>query len=467
MIKPVILCGGCGSRLWPLSRNLYPKQFLALLGEKTLFQETLARAAGLPGALAPMTVCNLEHRFIVAEQLRGLGLEGEIVLEPAGRNTAPAIAVAALRCEKRDPVLLVLPADHHIEPREDFARAVDQALPLAEEGWLVTFGIDPTRPETGYGYIRGGRPRGGGRHIDAFVEKPDLKRAEAMLAEGGHYWNSGIFVLKPSAYLREMERLQPEMLEACRRAVAASKADLDFIRLDRKAFEACPEDSIDYAVMEKTDKGVVVPMSVRWSDLGSWHALFEAGPKDAHGNVTHGDVHIHDAEGCYLDSRDRLLTAVGVRDLVVVVTADAVLVADKDASPRVKELVAGLRREGRPEVVSHRKVYRPWGAYETTDQADRFKVKRITVNPGQILSLQKHHHRAEHWIVVRGTAAIVNGDTELVLREDQSTYIPIGNVHRLENPGRIPLDIIEVQTGSYLEEDDIVRLDDVYNRLAD
>lgn len=467
MIQPVILCGGCGSRLWPLSRNLYPKQFLALLGEKTLFQETLARVAGLPGVLAPMTVCNLEHRFIVAEQLRGLGLEGEIVLEPAGRNTAPAIAVAALRCEKRDPVLLVLPADHHIEPREDFARAVEHALPLAEEGRLVTFGIEPTRPETGYGYIRAGRQRGRGHHIDAFVEKPDVKRAEAMLAEGGHYWNSGIFVLKPSAYLREMERFRPEMLAACRRAVAASKADLDFIRLDRKAFEACPEDSIDYAVMEKTDKGVVVPMSAHWSDLGSWHALFEAGQKDAYGNVTHGDVHIHEAQGCYLDSRDKLLTAVGVRDLVVVVTADAVLVADKDASPRVKELVAGLRREGRPEVVSHRKVYRPWGAYETTDQADRFKVKRITVNPGQILSLQKHHHRAEHWIVVRGTAAIVNGDTELVLREDQSTYIPIGNVHRLENPGRIPLDIIEVQTGSYLEEDDIVRLDDVYNRLAD
>lgn len=467
MIQPIILGGGTGSRLWPLSRELYPKQFLALAGEATLFQDTVRRAAALPETAPPLVLCNLEHRFIVAEQLRALDCSGEIVLEPVGRNTAPAIAVAALRRLADDPLLLVLPADHRIAPQAAFAAAVAAAVPLAEDGVLVTFGVTPAAPETGFGYIRRGEPLGGGFRVAAFVEKPDEDRARAMLAAGGHFWNSGMFLFKASVLLAELERLRPDILAACRAALDASRTDLDFLRLEAAAFAACPEESIDYAVMERTDRAAVVALDAAWSDLGSWAALLAAGDKDAAGNVTTGDVLVEDASGCYLHSRGALLAAVGVSDLIVVVTPDAVLVAHKDKTQQVKTVVNRLRRAKRGEAVAHRKVYRPWGAYETTDLADRFQVKRITVKPGQVLSLQKHHHRAEHWVVVRGTAAIVNGDREILLTEDQSTYIPVGGVHRLGNPGKIPLEIIEVQTGSYLGEDDIVRLEDVYDRTKD
>lgn len=465
MIKPIMLCGGSGSRLWPLSRELYPKQFLALQGEKTLLQDTLLRAATLRDSLPPLAICNREHRFIVAEQVHSLGLTGEIVLEPVARNTAPAVAVAALLCEEQDHVLLVLPADHQIQTTEAFAQAVHKALPLARQGALVTFGITPTTPETGYGYIQRGPATGQGFEVEAFVEKPDADNALRMVSSGDHYWNSGIFMFTARAILRELEEFAPLILESCRQAVARSSNDIDFLRLDADAFAACPSDSLDYAVMEKTRCGMVMPMDVYWSDLGSWSALYDAGVKDPAGNVVSGDVFAQSSRNCYLHSKDRLLAAVGVEDVIAVVTSDAVLVAHKDSSQEVKDVVTRLRQEGRDEAVVHRKVYRPWGSYESTDYADRFQVKRITVNPGQVLSLQKHHHRAEHWIVVRGTAEIVNGDKKLLLSEDQSTYIPIGNVHRLGNPGKIPLEIIEVQTGPYLGEDDIVRLEDIYDRL--
>ncbi len=464
MIKPVILCGGKGSRLWPLSRELYPKQFLAVGGSRTLFQQAVLRAVGLD-ALPPMTVCNTEHRFLVAEQLQGLSISGEIVLEPVGRNTAPAIAAAAVLCEREDPVLLVMPADHIIEPISGFATAVAKALPLAEQGMLVTFGVIPDRPETGFGYIKRGAPVGEGFGVASFVEKPDADTALEFKDSGEYYWNSGMFMYRASALLAELETFAPEIVAACRGAVEESSADLDFIRLDKKRFSAGPADSIDYAVMEKTKHGAVVPMDVEWSDLGSWSALFDAGNKDDAGNVVLGDVLVQDSKGCYLHSENKLLAAVGLEDVIAVVTADAVLVAHRDQSQQVKEVVNRLHEAGREEALVHRKVYRPWGSYESMDMADRFQVKRITVKPGQKLSLQKHHHRAEHWVVVRGTALIVNGDKEMLLSEDQSTYIPIGNVHRLSNPGKIPLELIEVQTGPYLGEDDIVRLEDVYDRV--
>jgi mannose-1-phosphate guanylyltransferase/mannose-6-phosphate isomerase len=464
MIKPVILCGGKGSRLWPLSRELYPKQFLAVGGSRTLFQQTVLRVAGLD-AQPPMTICNTEHRFLVAEQLQGLNISGEIVLEPVGRNTAPAIAAAAVLCEREDPVLLVMPADHIMEPISGFAAAVAKALPLAEQGMLVTFGVAPDRPETGFGYIKRGAAMGEGFGVASFVEKPDAATALQFQESGEYYWNSGMFMYRASALLAELERFAPEIVAASRGAVEASATDLDFIRLDKKRFSAGPADSIDYAVMEKTERGAVVPMDVRWGDLGSWSALFDAGKKDDAGNVVLGDVLVQDSRGCYLHSENKLLAAVGLEDVIAVVTADAVLVAHRDQAQQVKEVVNRLHEAGRPEAVLHRKVYRPWGSYESMDIADRFQVKRITVKPGQKLSLQKHHHRAEHWVVVRGTAQIVNGDKEMLLSEDQSTYIPIGNVHRLSNPGKIPLELIEVQTGPYLGEDDIVRLEDVYDRL--
>ncbi len=464
MIKPVILCGGKGSRLWPLSRELYPKQFLAVGGSRTLFQQTVLRAAGLD-AQPPMTICNTEHRFLVAEQLQGLNISGEIVLEPVGRNTAPAIAAAAVLCEREDPVLLVMPADHIMEPVSGFAAAVAKALPLAEQGMLVTFGVAPDRPETGFGYIKRGAAMGEGFGVASFVEKPDAATALEFQESGEYYWNSGMFMYRASALLAELERFAPEIVAASRGAVEARATDLDFIRLDKKRFSAGPADSIDYAVMEKTGRGAVVPMDVQWGDLGSWSALFDAGKKDDAGNVVLGDVLVQDSRGCYLHSENKLLAAVGLEDVIAVVTADAVLVAHRDQAQQVKEVVNRLHEAGRTEAVLHRKVYRPWGSYESMDIADRFQVKRITVKPGQKLSLQKHHHRAEHWVVVRGTAQIVNGDKEMLLSEDQSTYIPIGNVHRLSNPGKIPLELIEVQTGPYLGEDDIVRLEDVYDRL--
>lgn len=467
MIKPVILCGGSGSRLWPLSREGYPKQFLALHGERTLLQETLTRVANLPKMLDPMCICNVKHRFIVAQQMRSMKIVGEIILEPVGRNTAPAITVAALRSQEQDPLLLVLPSDHYIYPQTEIASALAKAIPLAEEGGLVAFGINPIRPESGFGYIRSGQAYGQGFQIKAFVEKPDAAQAAAMLAVGGHFWNSGMFLFKASTLLHEMERFKPDIVAACRHAVMKSVTDLDFVRLDRDSFEACPADSVDYAVLEKTDHGMLVPMMVQWNDLGSWSSLHEIGNKDVANNVICGDVVVKDSFGCYLHSNDKLLAVVGVKDIVAVVADDAVLIAHKDKTQQVKEIVAQLKKTKRSEAVIHKKVYRPWGTYETTDVAERFQVKRITVNPGGVLSLQKHHHRAEHWVVVRGTAQIINGDKQFLLQEGQSTYIQLGAMHRLENPGKIPLDIIEVQTGSYLGEDDIVRNDDVYNRNSE
>jgi len=471
MIVPVVLSGGAGTRLWPLSREAYPKQFIPLLEEKSLFQATVCRLEGLTDCTAPLFVCNDQHRFLVAEQLRQLAVTpAAIVLEPVGRNTAPAVACAALQAGGSDALLLVLPADHVIVDTAAFQAAVMAAKLHAMAGHLVTFGIVPDQPETGYGYIRkgGSIPASDGSscfQVAEFVEKPDAETAQGYLASGEYYWNSGMFMFRADAYLRELERHAPAMLASCKQACTAATADLDFLRLDHDAFSSCPADSIDYAVMEKTDRAVVVPLDVGWSDLGSWSALYAAGQPDAAGNVIRGDVLTHDVRNSYLHSEDRLLAAVGVSDHVVVETADAVLVAHKSRVQDVRRIVEQLKTNERSEHVFHNRVYRPWGAYQDVDVSDRFRVKRITVNPGASLSLQLHHHRAEHWVVVRGTARITRDGEVMTLKEDESTYIPIGMKHRLENPGMTPLEIIEVQTGDYLGEDDIVRFDDVYGRV--
>ncbi|MHB1872151.1 MAG: mannose-1-phosphate guanylyltransferase/mannose-6-phosphate isomerase [Steroidobacteraceae bacterium] len=468
MLTPVILSGGAGTRLWPLSRELYPKQLLALTGERTMIQQTALRLDGLPVG-APVVVCNEAHRFLVAEQLRQIRIEPQaIVLEPMGRNTAPAIALAAHAALKAaggaDPLLLVLPADHVIRDVPAFQKAVHTALAAAGAGKLVTFGIVPTQPETGYGYIQRGERQGEAFAIARFVEKPDAARAEQFLAAGEYYWNSGMFLFGARRYLGELERLAPEMARVCAAAFAAAGSDLDFTRIERQAFEACPADSIDYAVMEKTRDAVVVPLDAGWSDVGSWAALHEACEADAHGNVAHGDVICEDAEGCYLYAESRLVSVVGLKDHVVVETKDAVLVAPKDRVQDVKKLVHRLKQAGRYEHSLHREVFRPWGSYDSIENGPRFQVKRLNVKPGAVLSLQLHHHRAEHWVVVSGTARITRGDEVFLLEENQSTYIPIGVRHRIENPGKIPLQIIEIQSGSYLGEDDIVRLEDQYGR---
>ncbi|MFY2763395.1 mannose-1-phosphate guanylyltransferase/mannose-6-phosphate isomerase [Arenimonas sp. MALMAid1274] len=462
-LLPVILSGGSGTRLWPLSREAYPKQFLALVGEDTMLQATWKRVAGL-GALAPLVVANEEHRFIVAEQLREAGAApGTILLEPMGRNTAPAIAVAALEATAAgaDPLLLVLPSDHVILDVAAFHAAVRAATPAAEAGKLVTFGIQPTGPETGYGYIKASGE--GVRAVQRFVEKPDLVTAKGYVASGEYFWNSGMFLFRATRYLQELERLRPDMLAACRQTLAQARRDVDFVRLEKESFAACPADSIDYAVMEKTDDAAVVPLDAGWSDVGSWAALWEISPRDADGNASHGDVVAIGCRNTYAHG-DRLIALVGLDDIVVVDTDDALLVGHRDRIQEVKDLVGGLKREGRSHATWHRKVYRPWGAYDAIDSGDRFQVKRITVKPGGTLSLQMHHHRAEHWIVVSGTARVTRGDEVIMLAENQSTYIPLGVVHRLENPGRLPLELIEVQSGSYLGEDDIVRFEDVYGR---
>lgn len=472
MLTPVILSGGAGTRLWPLSRELYPKQLLALIGERTMLQQTLVRLEGL-GASAPVVVCNEAHRFLVAEQLRQLGIEPRAtLLEPFGRNTAPAIALAAHAALKAasadgdgvDPVLLVLPADHVIRDVPAFHAAVRVAVGAAEQGQLVTFGIVPTVPETGYGYIQRGAAAGAAFRIERFVEKPPAERARQFLASGDHYWNSGMFMFRARRYLQELERLAPQIAKTCETAFRAAKADLDFTRIDAKAFDPCPADSIDYAVMEKTSDAVVVPLDAGWSDVGSWASLHEASEADGHGNVARGDVICEDSEGCYLYSESRLVSAVGLKDHVVVETKDAVLVAPKDRVQDVKKLVHRLKQQGRYEHSLHREVFRPWGSYDSIESGPRFQVKRLKVKPGATLSLQLHHHRAEHWIVVTGTARITRGEEVFLLEENQSTYIPIGVKHRIENPGKIPLHIIEVQSGSYLGEDDIVRFEDRYGR---
>jgi mannose-1-phosphate guanylyltransferase/mannose-6-phosphate isomerase len=475
MLIPVILSGGAGTRLWPLSRELYPKQFLPLVGERTMIQETALRAAGLPGLSGPIVVCNEAHRFLVAEQLRQAGVEPRaIVLEPVGRNTAPAIAVAALaavagsaaRKGEDEPLLLVLPADHVLADVGAFRKAVSEALPAARAGRLVTFGVVPTGPETGYGYIRQEAGSGAVRPVAEFVEKPDAARAQAYVESGDYFWNSGMFLLPARTYLEELGRLDPAMLAACRQAFESAATDLDFVRLDRTAFESCRSDSIDYAVMEKTNRASVVPLAAGWSDVGSWASLQDALPPDPSGNVTRGDVLSEDSNNCLLFSTNRLVAAVGLRDHVVVETKDAVMVAPKARVQDVKRLVERMKRAGRSEPGLHREVFRPWGSYDSVDAGPRFQVKRLTVKPGAKLSLQKHAHRAEHWVVVRGTARITRDDQVFLLQENESTYIPIGAVHRIENPGTEMLQIIEVQSGGYLGEDDIVRIEDTYGRTG-
>ncbi|WP_341927060.1 mannose-1-phosphate guanylyltransferase/mannose-6-phosphate isomerase [Stenotrophomonas geniculata] len=463
-IVPVILSGGSGTRLWPLSREAYPKQFLPLVGDDTMLQATWKRVASIAGA-APIVVANQEHRFMAAEQLRECKvLPQALILEPVGRNTAPAIAIAALQALAAgdDALLLVLPSDHVVRNEAAFHAAVKQAAIAAEAGKLVTFGIVPTAPETGYGYIKAAAGEGV-RAVDRFVEKPDLATAEQYVASGEYFWNSGMFLFKASRYLKELETLQPAILAACRQALDKAARDNDFIRLDAEAFAASPNDSIDYAVMEKTADAAVVPLDAEWNDVGSWSALWEVSDKDADGNACHGDVIALDCKDSYAYG-NRLIAMVGLQDVVVVETDDAVFVGHKDRVQDVKEIVGQIKRDGRSEAAAHRKVYRPWGAYDSIDNGARFQVKRITVKPGATLSLQMHHHRAEHWIVVSGTAEVTRGDEVILLSENQSTYIPLGVTHRLKNPGKLPLELIEVQSGSYLGEDDIVRFEDSYGR---
>jgi mannose-1-phosphate guanylyltransferase / mannose-6-phosphate isomerase len=467
---PVILSGGSGTRLWPMSRKLLPKQFLALLSQHTLFQETALRVKPIPGCLAPIVVCNDDQRFLAADQLRDIGIEAaSMILEPVGRNTAPAIAVAALAAREQDAqaLLLVLPSDHTVTKPEVFRKDTAAALRLARQGSLVTFGIVPDAPETGFGYIERGAAVNGSPgcwKVASFREKPDLATAESFIAGGRFLWNSGMFAFSAARYLEELERLRPEIVAAAKNAYSKSVRDLDFLRLDREAFAKCPSDSIDYAVMEKTSSAVVVETNPGWSDVGTWQALWGVSPQDGEGNAAMGDVHLFDSSGCYVRAEKRHVSAIGVKDLVIVETDDALLVTSKARSQDVKEAVSRLESLGRTEHVSHTRVYRPWGYYESVDAGERFQVKRIMVKPGEALSLQMHHHRAEHWIVVSGTAHVTRGDEQLLLSENESTYIPVGVKHRLENPGKVPLYLIEVQSGGYLGEDDIVRFEDRYKR---
>ena len=463
MITPVILAGGSGTRLWPLSRAGHPKQFLALNGDKTLLQQTIERLADLP-TTAPITICNEEHRFFVAEQMREISALGKIILEPVGRNTAPAIALAALAVKDNDPLLLVLAADHVVADQRAFTEAVMQAVPLAEDGRLVTFGIVPTAPHTGYGYIEAGDPVHGAYFVASFKEKPDAETADQYLSQGGCFWNSGMFIFRASRYLEELEFHRPDIAAACEKAMGDTSSDLDFIRIDKEAFAACPDDSIDYSVMEKTKDAVVVPMNAGWNDIGSWSSLWDVGDKDVCGNKVSGDVILYDSNNSYIRADDKLVAAVGIDNLVVVSTKDALLVAHKDRVQDAKRVANKLREDGRTEWELHREVYRPWGKYDSVDSGERYQVKRITVKPGAKLSLQMHHHRAEHWVVVSGVAWVTNGDETFMLGENESTYIPVGTVHALENRERVPLEIIEIQSGSYLGEDDIIRLEDRYGR---
>jgi mannose-1-phosphate guanylyltransferase/mannose-6-phosphate isomerase len=480
-IQPVILSGGSGTRLWPYSREAYPKQFLSFTGDKTLFQDTVVRVEDMnvdprrAEVKPPIVVCNELHRFLVGEQLRQLGFdEFAIVLEPIGRNTAPALTLAALQAvaENDDPVLVVMPSDHHIEDLEGFRKRMLAAIYVADEGAVATFGIVPTKPETGYGYIRKGADLGDESFLlDSFVEKPDALTAAEYLASGQYLWNSGLFVLRASVWLEQIRLHRPDIEVACTDAFTQAKGDGNFVRIDKLRFTTCPSDSIDYAVMEKLSNGgsavksVVLSLDVGWSDLGSWSAFSEVRPQDEHGNVAVGDVFIKDATNSLLYAQNRFLAAVGVNDLIVIETTDAVLVVHKDKAQEVKAITDHLKHSSRQEHVFHAKVHRPWGDYEGIDNGERYQVKRLTVKPGGTLSRQLHHHRAEHWIVVRGTAKVTRGETSFLLGENESTFIPLGTPHRLENPGVIPLEIIEVQSGSYLGEDDIVRFEDQYNRI--
>lgn len=470
-IVPVLLSGGTGSRLWPLSRELYPKQFLPLCSDRSMLQDTALRvgaAVADPAFSAPLVICNQEHRFLAAEQLRQSRCPPRgIILEPTGRNTAAACALAALTVEDPDALLLVLPADHEVRDTAAFHRAVAVAVQAAATDRLVTFGITPTRPETGYGYIRRGRPMAdvdGAFDVAAFVEKPSLEVAQGYVAAGTYAWNSGMFLFPVGRLLAELEEHVPDVLAACREALSGGSRDLDFFRLDAAAFARAPSISIDYAVMERTARAAVVPCEIGWTDVGAWSALWDVGTKDTDGNVTVGDVLLEDAHDCYVRSDSHLTALVGIENAVVVVVDDAVLVADRNRTQDVKRIVDRLKADGRSESATHRRVHRPWGSYQSLHTGDRFQVKSLTISPGSRLSLQKHHHRAEHWVVVNGTALVTRGEEEVMVYENQSIYIPIGTVHRLENPGKVPLTIIEVQSGSYLGEDDIVRLEDSYGR---
>ena len=461
-ICPVIMAGGSGTRLWPLSRAAHPKQFLKLHGEDTMLQTTVKRLSGLD-IQASITICNEEHRFFVAEQLRQIDKLGSIILEPVGRNTAPAIALAALTVED-DPLLLVLAADHVIQDEAAFNAAVMRAVPLAEAGKLVTFGIVPTQPHAGYGYIKRGKDLSEGFEVAAFVEKPSSDVAQDYFSSGDHYWNSGMFLFRASTYLEELKQFRPDILGQCQGAVMDVKTDLDFLRIDKDMFESCPAESVDYAVMEKTSHAVVVPMDAGWSDIGSWSSLWDISEKDGEGNSTHGDVILHNTRNSYVKSDNKLVAVIGVDDLVVVSTKDALMVAHRDSVQDVKMITESLKIQARSEWQLSREVYRPWGKYDSIDSGGRYQVKRITVRPGAKLSVQMHHHRAEHWIVVTGTARVTIDEKKFLLSENESTYIPVGVVHTLENPGKVDLELIEVQTGSYLGEDDIVRLEDKYGR---
>lgn len=467
-IVPVILCGGTGSRLWPLSRDGYPKQFLRLLGEHSLLQDTLLRVGDIDGIAPPILVSNEAHRFVVAEQAREIGCTpAAILLEPHARNTAPAAAVAAIHAQAKgdDPLLLVLPSDHLVRDRAAFTRAVATASAAAAAGAIATLGVVPTFPATGYGYIKA-VPTGEGEPmtVKRFVEKPSLAQATDFLGEGNCYWNSGMFLFRASVYLDALAQFAPDILRAAREAVTRGKSDLDFCRLDPDAFAVCPSDSIDYAVMEHVREARMAPLEADWSDVGSWDAVWKAADKTADDNAEIGNVVTRNARGCLVHASHRLVAVAGLQNVIVIETPDVVLVVDKEHCQDVKQLVESLRAEGRPEATQHRLVYRPWGSYDSVDNGQRYQVKRITVKPGAKLSLQKHHHRAEHWVVVSGTARVRRGDVEYLLTEDQSTYIPIGETHSLENPGRIPLELIEIQSGSYLGEDDIIRMADIYGR---
>ena len=463
---PVIMSGGSGTRLWPLSRKNKPKQFLNLFGESSLFQNTLIRLEGVAELEAPIIVCNDDHRFMVAEQLQEIAIENAaIILEPCARNTAPAIVVAALQAQISgdDPVMLVLAADHIIHDQQAFHTAILQAKAAAEKGKLVTFGIIPTHAHTGFGYIEA-QDKSVASKVTAFVEKPDLDTAQGYIDSGNYYWNSGMFMFKASTILNEIEHFPPDMLMQCQQALAQSKTDLDFIRLDKESFESCPSDSLDYAVMEKTDKAVVIPLNAGWSDVGSWPSLWENHEKDQQNNVSIGDVTLENVTNSYVHSEHRLVSVLGVDNIIIVETPDVVMVASKEQAENIKCVVEKLKKANRDEGTLHRKGYRPWGYYDSIDSGERFQVKRISVNPGASLSLQMHHHRAEHWVVVKGVAEVTCGDKVMLLSENESTFIPVGVKHRLHNPGRVPVEIIEVQSGHYLGEDDIVRFDDIYNR---
>ncbi len=477
-LVPVIMAGGSGTRLWPLSRSLHPKQFLPLMGESTMLQSTINRLELLSKTVAvkvasPITICNENHRFIVAEQLRSIGKKGPIILEPQGRNTAPAIALAAnlLMSEEKgegmgsNTLLLVLAADHVIQDEKSFIEAVEKAVQMSLKGRLVTFGVAPESAHTGYGYIHAGEELEDGYAVKGFVEKPNKEIAQSYLESGKHYWNSGMFLFQAKRYIEELEKHRPDIADICDEAIRKSTTDLDFVRIDTEVFLKCPDESIDYAVMENTTNAVVIPLKAGWNDIGSWSALWEESCKDLDGNVVKGDAILQDSSNCFVHSSERLVATLGLEDIVIVDTKDALMVAHKDKVQNVKSIVEQLKAQGRDEWEQHREVYRPWGVYDCIDQGKRYQVKRITVKPGEKLSLQMHHHRAEHWVVVSGTAQITLGDRTCLVTENESTYIPIGMKHSLENPGKLPLEMIEVQSGSYLGEDDIVRFEDRYGRM--